>query len=121
VNYGSAGVAYALYRMASSSEDAELLALADVWSARSIRELVNDKAFYNKDLDVTPETVGRISLFHSAVGVHAVQALIAQARGDAASSLMSVKAFLVAATQPSVGHRYGPPAVCDQRGGVRLR
>jgi serine/threonine protein kinase len=100
VNHGSAGIAYALYRMACASDDAELLALADVWSARSIREITIDEAFYNKDLDVTPDTVGRRSLFHSAAGVHAVAALIAQARGDAVSHAVAIDSFLAAASLP---------------------
>lgn len=107
LNYGSAGIAYAVYRMACSSEDPELLALADVWSARSVRELVNDAAYYNEDLEITPETVGRRSLFHSAVGVHSVQALIAHARGDALSRSMAVNSFLAAATQPCDGPGLG--------------
>ncbi len=84
-----------------------MLALANVWSARSIRELVDDEAFYNKDLDVTPETVGRRSLYHSAVGLYAVQALIARARGDEASRSMAMTAFLEAATQPFDGPGLG--------------
>jgi len=94
INFGSAGIAYGLYRQACASDSAELLALADVWSVRAVREIAHDAAFYNQDLDVTPETVGRQSLFHSAVGIHAVQALIAQARGDVAAHSIAANAFL---------------------------
>ena len=107
LNYGSAGIAYGLYRMACSSEKADLLALADVWSARSIREIVHDEVLYSEDLKITPETVGRRSLFHSAVGVHAVQALIAQARGDARSLSMAVNSFVTAAEYPCDGPELG--------------
>ena len=100
LNYGSAGVAYGLYRMACAGDDGELLALADAWSARAVREIADDAAFYNRDLDVTPETVGRRSLFHTAAGIHAVEALIAQARGDAAAHGLAVGAFLRAADGP---------------------
>jgi len=107
LNYGSAGIACALYRIACGSDDAELLSLADVWCARAIRELPNEEAFYNRDLEVTPETVGRRSLFHSAVGVHAVEALIARARGDALSRAGAVSSFLAAAAEPCDGPGLG--------------
>lgn len=100
LNYGSAGVAYALYRIACASDDAELLALADVWSARSVREIGNESAFYNQDIEITPETVGRSSLYHSPSGVHAVQALIAQARGDLALQCAATEAFIEVSRQP---------------------
>lgn len=93
VNYGSAGIAYALYRMACATEDAELLALADAWSTRSVRETELEGAFFNSEMDVTPETVGKTSLFHSSTGVHAVQALIAQARGDFLLHHTAIRAF----------------------------
>jgi eukaryotic-like serine/threonine-protein kinase len=100
LNYGSAGIAYALYRMACASDDAELLALADVWSARSVREVGNENAFYNQDFQITPEVVGRCSLYHSSAGVYAVQALIAQARGDIALQCASTEAFIGICRQP---------------------
>ncbi len=83
--FGSAGIAYALYRMAcatAATENAELLALADAWSARSIREIALEGAFFNSEIGLTAETMGNTSLFHSSGGVYLVQALIAQARGD---------------------------------------
>ncbi len=55
-NYGSAGLAYALLRIASASGDAERLALADLWSARAVREIGSDGAFYNEELEITPKT-----------------------------------------------------------------
>jgi serine/threonine protein kinase len=102
LNYGSGGIAYALYRIACASDDAELLALADVWSARSIREIGNESAFYNQDLEITPETAGRSSLYHSPAGVYAVQALIAQARGDVAVQCAATEAFTEVSRQPCI-------------------
>jgi serine/threonine-protein kinase len=107
LNYGSGGIAYGLYRLACNSGDGELLALADAWSERAVREISHDQAFYNAELDVTPETVGRRALFHSAVGIHAVQALIAQARGDSFSHAMAVNAFLDAASEPCEDPGFG--------------
>lgn len=101
VNYGAAGIAYALYRIASATEDGELLALADAWCAKSMREIDNDTAFYNFEINITPEIVGRTSLFHSAAGVYAVQALIAQARGDFLTQQLALGRFVEIASRPT--------------------
>ncbi|MEO6835976.1 MAG: lanthionine synthetase LanC family protein [Candidatus Tumulicola sp.] len=100
INYGSAGVAYALYRIACASDDAELLALADVWSARAVREVGDSGAFHNEDLEITAKTVGAGSLYHGPAGVYAVQALIAQARGDGPSQRAATLAFVETVGQP---------------------
>ena len=100
VNYGSAGIAYALYRISCATDDAELLALADAWSARAVREIGNEGAFFNKEIDITPETVGRTSPYHSPAGVFAVQALIAQVRGDVLLQQLATSAFVEASGQP---------------------
>jgi eukaryotic-like serine/threonine-protein kinase len=100
VNYGAAGVAYALYRMACATEEAELLALADAWCAKSMREIGDELAFYNDKYDITPETVGSTSLYHSAAGVYLVQALIAQARGDFLSQQLATSKFVDVSAQP---------------------
>ena len=81
VTYGSAGIAYALYRMACSRDDCRLLATADLWAARSARDVERPDAFYNNDIDITPEIVGRISPYHTASGVYTVQLLIARVQG----------------------------------------
>ena len=101
LNYGSAGLAYALYRMACASDSAELLALADVWSNRSLREIGNERAFYNEDIEITPHTVGRNSLYHSPAGVYAVQALVAQARHDIAAQCAATEGFINSSQGPS--------------------
>jgi serine/threonine protein kinase len=101
VNYGSAGLAYALYRIACASDNPRALALADVWSDRALSEIGNDGAFYNADFDITPETVGRPSLYHGPAGVFLVQALIAYAKGDRPLQHSAVQAFVEAARQPS--------------------
>src|SRR5262249_17959225 len=57
-------------------------------------------AFYNKHLDLTPETVGRASLFHTAPGVHCTAALVAHALDDRAGAAAAAAAFVAAARQP---------------------
>jgi eukaryotic-like serine/threonine-protein kinase len=98
VTYGSAGVAYALYRVACAREDAQLLALADLWATRAARDVGLEDAFYNKAIDITAEVVGRVSPYHTASGVHLVQGLIGQAMGDISSQQNAVEKFLAAAT-----------------------
>jgi len=82
LTYGSAGIAYAACRIACARDDGRLLALADAWAERAALE-TGDSAFFSAEIQITPETVGRVSPFHSASGVAAAQALIANARADA--------------------------------------
>jgi eukaryotic-like serine/threonine-protein kinase len=100
VNYGSAGIGYGLYRLACAEENAELLALADLWSTKAVREMEDNSAFYNPELEMTPEKIGRTSLYHSPSGVYAVQALIAQARGDIALACRAAQAFIQVCQHP---------------------
>jgi serine/threonine protein kinase len=81
VTYGAAGIAYAAYRIACAREDVKLFALADAWAERSSLER-GEAAFYHSEIQITPETVGRISPYHTASGVAAVQALLSNARCD---------------------------------------
>ena len=81
LTYGAAGIAYAAYRIACAREDAGLLALSDAWAERAAQDS-SDAAFYRSEIQITPETVGRVSPFHTASGVAAVQALLANVQGD---------------------------------------
>lgn len=96
VNYGAAGIAYAVYRIACIRGDPALLSLADLWAAKAARDSGSDAAFYNTAIDITPETVGRVSPYHTASGVHCVQALISQAMGDVMSQREALDAFVAA-------------------------
>jgi len=100
LNYGSAGVAYALYRIACAQEDGECLALADLWSARSASEMEDEGAFYNESLEIDSKTVGRASLYHGRAGVFLVLALIAYSRGDSIAYSAAVGAFIETCRQP---------------------
>jgi eukaryotic-like serine/threonine-protein kinase len=81
LNAGYAGLAYSLYRIASAAGDGELLAAADAWSARSIREMDSDGAFINEAVEITPK-ISRESFYHGPAGLYAVQSIVAAARGD---------------------------------------
>src|SRR5436305_5652891 len=100
VNYGAAGVACALHRMAQAREDAPLLALADLWAERAAAAAGAPGAWHSAEIGVTRETVGESSAYHSAAGVHAVRAAIAHALGLPGLQEPAVGAFLAAAAVP---------------------
>lgn len=99
VHFGAAGIACALYRIALAREDGPLLALADLWASRAARES-GEEAFHNPEMDITAESVGRVSPFHTATGPRVVQALIAHALGDRSAQTRAVAGFLAAARAP---------------------
>lgn len=103
VNYGAAGIAFGLYRIAGRRGDPELLALAERWIDRASRSIDEASGFYREEIDVTPDTVGRTSPFHSPGGIHAVRAWLARANGDAREQAASLEAYLDAARTPPSG------------------
>jgi eukaryotic-like serine/threonine-protein kinase len=100
VNSGAAGYAYALYRIACARGEPGLLSLADMWATQARAHMDTESAFFNAALDMTPEMVGRISPYHTASGIHAVQALISLAMGDPTTAQEAVESFIRAADQP---------------------
>ena len=77
VNYGVAGIAYAWYRKAQAEQDGALLASA-LTCARAAAQLVSAPgAFTNSALSIETNTVGTASLYHSALGVHLTEAILA--------------------------------------------
>ncbi|MGB6133380.1 MAG: lanthionine synthetase LanC family protein [Acidobacteriaceae bacterium] len=101
LNFGSAGVAYAIYRVACASDNGQLLALADLWCVRALSEAGGSDAFSSAEMDITPEKVAGNSLWHGPSGVYLVQAMIARARGDLVSQLSAASAFLRIAEERS--------------------
>jgi len=100
INYGAAGIACALYRIALAREDAALLSLADVWAERAAVAAGPPEAFYNPALEITEETVGTLSAYHSRAGVEAMRALIAHALGFSGLQSAAAAAFLTLARIP---------------------
>lgn len=100
VNFGAAGIAYALYRIACIQDDASLISLADIWATKAMHDSESAIAFYDAELDITPEKAGQVSLYHSVSGVHYVRALIAHAMGDIGTLLEAIEAFISASTAP---------------------
>jgi serine/threonine-protein kinase len=100
VNYGAAGIAYLFYRVACLRGEPRLLATADLWANRARQEGARADAFYNPEINITEDTVGRIALYHTASGIHCVQALISQALGDRFAARAAVQQFIAAARLP---------------------
>jgi serine/threonine-protein kinase len=94
VTFGAAGIAYALYRIAQSRNDPSLLALADAWITRAEHDMTCEDAFYNPAMEVTPEIVEPVSLYHMPPGVYCVAAMIGHARGDFPAFQLGVDNFL---------------------------
>ncbi len=94
INNGSAGLAYALFRIACATDDGELLATADAWSIRAIAAIESPEAFDIKPPNPSALKVGLASLHHHRPGVHATQALIAAARGDALIQRRAIDQFV---------------------------
>jgi serine/threonine-protein kinase len=100
VTYGAAGIAYALYRIACGRQDSSMLSLADVWCSRALSDLDNNESYYNRDIEITPEVIGPIAVYHTATGIHAVRALVSHALCDVNSRAAALEAFMVASLKP---------------------
>jgi serine/threonine-protein kinase len=100
VNFGAAGIAYALYRIACLRDEPRLLALADAWLTRAARDAPRDDAFVNREMELTPEIVGRVSPYHSESGLHLVQALVETAVGNDAAAVHAVASFIRTIERP---------------------
>jgi serine/threonine protein kinase len=94
INNGGAGLAYALFRIACATDDGELLATADAWSTRATAAIESPEAFDTKPPNPSALKVGLASLHHHRPGVHATQALIASARGDALIQRRAIDQFV---------------------------
>lgn len=97
VNFGSAGLALALLRIAQQRDDGSLLAVADIWSQAALRELPSRDAFTAPDLEMSLDVVGRVSLYHSDPGVLCVTALVADAQADDVRRKHAIERFVAAA------------------------
>jgi hypothetical protein len=97
VAFGAAGIACALHRIAAARGDAVLLAHADLWCTRAAG-LGGEEACYSRKLDISPETVGRVSPYHTASGIRVTAALIAHARCDPEAQAAAAAGFVAAVT-----------------------
>jgi serine/threonine-protein kinase len=100
INYGSAGLACGMLHIACAMDDAATLAMADVWSERSVRDVRSRDAFYSAELGVKPPLVGGTSIYHGPAGVYLTEALVAQAQGDSTSESEALRRFVEIVEQP---------------------
>jgi serine/threonine-protein kinase len=101
INYGSAGAAIGLLRIASVRSDPALLALADVWKSRALRAIgTGDDAWYNPGAELSKEILGEVTPYHTDAGAWAAAAMLAHARGDLNAQGKALDAFLRASQRP---------------------
>lgn len=102
VNYGSAGVAYFLYRIACIRNDALLLSWSKLWIEKAISEAASkgEPAFTNPGGEITRDIIGPVALYHTETGLYAVKALIGHAMGDIPSELDGLGGFVREAQKP---------------------
>ncbi|HUK34885.1 MAG TPA: lanthionine synthetase LanC family protein, partial [Vicinamibacterales bacterium] len=100
INYGAAGAAYALYRLAVLRSDADQLSCADAWATRAHAQRAGTAGFYSDGMGLTADKVGPISPYHTPSGVFLAKALIAHAMGDFVSAQHAIQGFVTAADQP---------------------
>jgi serine/threonine-protein kinase len=103
LNYGSAGIALGLLHIAYRRGDADVLAQADVWTRRAVREIPQKGAFHNAEIEITPDKVGEASPYHSPSGVSAVGVLVGTAMADPLGASESLAAFLAEVRRPAAG------------------
>ena len=100
INYGCAGAAVGLLRIAETRSDPELLALADVWRSRAVALIGAEEAYYNATIELPHQDLGDITPYHTESGIHAAAAMIAAAMGDVVSQRNAIDAFLRASNRP---------------------
>lgn len=100
VNMGSAGIAYMFYRLASLQDDPRLLYSSELWLERTSRDLGREGAFHSKELDINEAKIGLVTPYHTASGVHCVQALVSHSLWDSSSVRQAVKEFVAASLHP---------------------
>jgi eukaryotic-like serine/threonine-protein kinase len=100
ITYGSAGVACGLHRIACAGQDPTVLSVADLWGERAAREVGFVDAWYCPDVEITLETVGQVSPYHTESGVHFVKNLIAHSMGDVVIQQRALEAFIFASLKP---------------------
>ena len=83
INFGAAGVAYALTRLGKATRDREPFEHAQRWLSAAYARSSDPDAFEDHD-EVTPETIGTVSPFHTASGLAVARALLSEATGDIA-------------------------------------
>jgi serine/threonine-protein kinase len=99
INFGAAGVAFALMRLGKLTGDGAAFEHAEGWLSFAERSRAATEAFDDGD-ELTPETIGLVSPYHSASGLDVVRALLSEATGDQARQQAALDAFRSATQAP---------------------
>ena len=99
INFGAAGVAYALTRLGSVTGDTVALAQAERWLSAAERRSADADAFDDGD-ELTPETIGTVSPFHTVCGIATARAFLSRATGDHAREQAALEEFCRATSAP---------------------
>jgi serine/threonine-protein kinase len=99
VNFGAAGIAFAMTRLGKLTGDAADLQQAERWLAIAERRRDDPDAFDDGE-HLTRQVVGAISPFHNVSGLSAVRAFLSEATGDRARQQTALDAFCIAAAAP---------------------
>jgi len=102
INFGCAGAAVGLLRIAETRGDAALLALADVWRSRAASLIGSEGAYYNPGRKLGRKLLGDVTPYHTESGIHAAAAMVAAAMGDTSSHRRAIGMFLAASNRPCV-------------------
>ena len=94
INYGAAGAALGLLRIAMVRNDPKLLALAEVWRSRAALYQNADDGWYDEDDEMPKKMLGLVSPYHSPAGLHAMTALLAYARSDRVMQRAATQRFI---------------------------
>ena len=101
INYGAAGIALGALHMSQRLAAPELLGTADAWLSRGMRDMHDERGFYNSEIEITREMVGQASPYHTPSGIHAVDALISRASGNGVRQNLAVTRYLESARRPA--------------------
>ena len=99
INFGAAGVAYALTRLGTVTGDPAVLAQAERWLSAADQMATTAHAFDDGD-ELTPRTIGIVSPFHTASGLATARAFLSRATGDHVREQAALEEYLAATAAP---------------------
>lgn len=99
INFGAAGIAFALTRLGNLTGDRVWLEQAERWLGAAEARASEPDAFDDGD-ELTPASVGLVSPFHTASGVVAARAFLSEATGDVRRWQTSLDEYRAATAKP---------------------
>jgi hypothetical protein len=99
INFGAAGVAFALTRLGAVTGDTTSFAQAERWLSAGERMATAADAFDDGD-HLTPQAIGIVSPFHTASGLATGRAFLSRATGEGAREHSALDDFLATTAAP---------------------